>query len=221
MKLFKKLLIGAFIGAIVIGYFYLMYTSAFASDSGARTLVLTVLAWQLFAQVILWRQGKRTIAIALSLVCLPFLYFYQHLDAIQWVNLVPNTLIYGSLAFMFGRTLQPGQISLITQLATKIQNDLPPPIYRYTRHVTIAWTIFFALSVVVGIGLYYFVSFAAWSLFSNVYATPLLIGMFVAEYAYRRLRFRGFKHASFSDGMKAFMNHSANSDSAKSSSVDK
>jgi uncharacterized membrane protein YfbV (UPF0208 family) len=54
----------------VAAYFALMYQSAFATDSGSRTLVLTVLAWQVFAQWILWKQGKRAIAIALSVVCL-------------------------------------------------------------------------------------------------------------------------------------------------------
>jgi uncharacterized membrane protein len=205
MKLIKTFIIAL----VVIGYFWLMYSSAFATDSGSRTLVLTVLAWQLFAQWILWNQGKKVLAIAVSLVCVPFFYFYSHLAAIQWVNLIPNTLIYGSLAWMFGRTLSKGQVPLITQLATKIQGELPPEIYRYTRQVTIAWTLFFALSALLGILLYYFVSFAAWSLFSNVYSTPLLIGMFVLEYAYRLLRYRQFKHPSLSDGMKAFMNHSA------------
>jgi hypothetical protein len=188
-----------------------MYQSAFAVDSGSRTLVLTVLAWQIFAQWIFWNQGKRAIAIALSAVCLPFFYFYQYLGSIQWVNLIPNSLIYGSLALMFAKTLAKGQIPLITQLATKIEGPLPAAIERYTRQVTLAWALFFALNVVVSIALYYFVSFAAWSLFSNVYSTPMLIGMFILEFGYRKIRYRHYKTASFSDGMKAFMSHSDDS----------
>jgi uncharacterized membrane protein len=194
----------------VAGYFAIMYQSAFAADSGSRTLVLTVVAWQIFAQWILWNQGKRIIAIALSVVCLPFFFFYQHLDSIQWVNLIPNTLIYGSLALMFVKTLAKGQTPLVTQLATKIEGPLPAAIERYTRQVTLAWAIFFALNVVISIALYYLVSFAAWSLFSNVYSTPLLIGMFALEFAYRKMRYRQYKTASFTDGMKAFMSHSEN-----------
>jgi uncharacterized membrane protein len=194
--------------AAIAGYFALMYQSAFAVDSGSRTLVLTVLAWQVFAQWILWKQNKRLIAIVLSIVCLPFFYFYQHLGSIQWVNLIPNSLIYGSLALMFAKTLTKGQIPLITQLATKIEGTLPPAIANYTRQVTVAWAIFFALNVIVSIALYYFVSFAAWSLFSNVYSTPLLIGMFALEFLYRKTRYRQYKTASFADGMKAFMSHS-------------
>jgi uncharacterized membrane protein len=193
--------------AAVAAYFAVMYQSAFAADSGSRTLVLTVVAWQVFAQWILWKQNKRVIAIALSVVCLPFFYFYQHLDSIQWVNLVPNSLIYGSLALMFAKTLAKGQIPLITQLATKVEGPLPPAIENYTRQVTVAWAIFFALNVIISIALYYLVSFAAWSLFSNVYSTPLLLGMFVLEFAYRKTRYRQYKTASFADGMKAFMSH--------------
>jgi uncharacterized membrane protein len=192
----------------VAAYFAVMYQSAFAADSGSRTLVLTVLAWQVFAQWILWKQGKRKTAIILSVVCLPFFYFYEHLGSIQWVNLIPNSLIYGSLAWMFARTLAKGQTPLVTQLATKIEGPLPAAIERYTRQVTLAWAIFFALNVVISVLLYYLVSFAAWSLFSNVYSTPLLIGMFALEFVYRKMRYREYKTASFSDGMKAFMSHS-------------
>jgi uncharacterized membrane protein len=202
---FIKIIIS--IGAVA-AYFAVMYQSAFADDSGSRTLVLTVLAWQVFAQWILWKQGKRVIAVALSVVCLPFLYFYQHLESIQWVNLIPNSLIYGSLALMFAKTLAKGQVPLVTQLATKIEGPLPAAIENYTRLVTVAWAVFFALNVVISIALYYFVSFAAWSLFSNVYSTPLLLGMFVLEFAYRKTRYRQYKTASFADGMKAFMSHS-------------
>jgi uncharacterized membrane protein len=207
MKLIKIAI--AFVA--VAAYFAIMYQSAFAVDSGSRTLVLTVLAWQVFAQWIFWNQGQRAISIALSAVCLPFFYFYQHLGSIQWVNLIPNSLIYGSLAFMFAKTLAKGQIPLITQLATKIEGPLPAAIARYTRQVTLAWALFFALNVVVSIALYYFVSFAAWSLFSNVYSTPMLIGMFILEFGYRKIRYRHYKTASFSDGMKAFMSHSDDS----------
>jgi uncharacterized membrane protein len=210
---FIKIIIA--IGAVA-GYFAVMYQSAFAADSGSRTLVLTVLAWQVFAQWILWKQGKRVIAIALSVVCLPFFYFYQHLESIQWVNLIPNSLIYGSLALMFAKTLAKGQIPLVTQLATRIEGPLPAAIENYTRQVTLAWAIFFALNVVISIALYYLVSFAAWSLFSNVYSTPLLIGMFALEFAYRKIRYRQYKTASFADGMKAFMSHS---EDAKESEV--
>jgi uncharacterized membrane protein len=194
----------------VAAYFVVMYQSAFAADSGSRTLVLTVLAWQVFAQWVLWKQKKRALAIALSAVCLPFFYFYQHLSAIQWVNLIPNSLIYGSLAIMFAKTLAKDRIPLITQLATKIEGPLPDAKIRYTRQVTFAWALFFALNVVVSIALYYFVSFSAWSLFSNVYSTPLLIGMFLLEFTYRKMCFRDYKTTSFADGMKAFMAHSEN-----------
>jgi uncharacterized membrane protein len=109
---------------------------------------------------------------------------------------------------MFAKTLTKGQVPLVTQLATKVEGPLPAAIEKYTRQVTIAWAVFFALNVIISIALYYLVSFAAWSLFSNVYSTPLLLGMFVLEFAYRKTRYRQYKTASFADGMKAFMSHS-------------
>ena len=43
----------------VVAYIALMYVSAIGPDAAARTVVLTVLAWQGFAVAILWRSGKR------------------------------------------------------------------------------------------------------------------------------------------------------------------
>jgi uncharacterized membrane protein len=80
-------------------------------------------------------------------------------------------------------------VSLITQISTRINGQLKPEVVEYTRHVTIAWCIFFGLQVVVSLLLYAFAPLAAWSFFINILNLPLLILMFVGEKAYRTLRF--------------------------------
>lgn len=193
------------IAAIAIGvYILLMYQSANAPDAAARTVVLTVLAWQGFAAWLLWQNGKRWLALLVALPA-PLLYFYyDSLKHFEWLCLVPNALVNASLFLFFARTLLPGRVALITMLATKIHGSIPPPIQRYTRTLTYVWSAFFALSILIAVWLYFFVSFAAWSLFSNVYSLPLMIGMFICEYIYRHVRYPWFEHVSISAGIKAF-----------------
>jgi uncharacterized membrane protein len=85
--------------------------------------------------------------------------------------------------------LQHGREPLVTQIACHIKGQLPPEILRYTRHVTIAWCIFFVLQVTTSLSLYVFAPVAVWSLFINILDLPLLALMFIAEYIYRTLRF--------------------------------
>ncbi len=78
---------------------------------------------------------------------------------------------------------------LISQISRHINGELKPEVVDYTRHVTIAWCIFFGLQVVTSLLLYAFAPIAAWSFFINVMNLPLLILMFVGEKTYRTLRF--------------------------------
>jgi uncharacterized membrane protein len=91
--------------------------------------------------------------------------------------------------WLFARSLQHGREPLVTQIACHIKGQLPPEILRYTRHVTIAWCIFFVLQVTTSLSLYVFAPVAVWSLFINILDLPLLALMFIAEYIYRTVRF--------------------------------
>ena len=60
------------------------------------------------------------------------------------------------------------------------------------------------LSALISLLLFALAPISAWSWFANLLNIPLLLLMFVAEYAYRLLRFPGFSHASFLTAMRAF-----------------
>ncbi len=196
----------AVIGAIA--YIVLMYLSARAPDAAARTVVLTVLAWQGFAVAILWGSGKRMLALLVAAPAPLLFIYYKDLKHFEWLCLVPNILVNASLFMLFARTLVGKNTALITQLALKVHSQmpggLPTPIRAYTRVLTYVWSAFFLLSIVASLVFYFFVSFAAWSLFSNVYALPIMLAVFVLEYLYRRLRFPWFEHVPIMAGIKAF-----------------
>lgn len=93
------------------------------------------------------------------------------------------------LLWLFGRTLLPGREPLISQISRHINGELKDEVVTYTRHVTIAWCVYFVAQVVVSLLLYVFAPLSAWSFFINVLNLPLLVLMFVAEKLYRTLRF--------------------------------
>ena len=94
--------------------------------------------------------------------------------------------MYGLLAAGFGRSLRTGEVALCTRLADKLHGPLNAAEILYTRRVTLAWTLFFALMGVTIAVLYATASRTVWSAFVNFLATPLILAMFAAEYAVRR-----------------------------------
>jgi hypothetical protein len=63
-----------------------------------------------------------------------------------------------------------------------------PTVIRYTRQVTIAWTLFFLASAGTSMFLYLFASTALWSAFTNLFYLPSLALMFIVEGLVRRKR---------------------------------
>lgn len=105
------------------------------------------------------------------------------------VNGLSHATLNLFLLWLFGRTLVPGKMPLISQISRQINGQLLPEVAVYTRHVTIAWCVFFVLQVIVSLLLYSFATLAAWSFFINVLNLPLLILMFIGEKTYRTVRF--------------------------------
>ncbi len=104
----------------------------------------------------------------------------------SWVYLIQEGGLYCLMALSFGRSLLGNRMALCTQLADKLHGPLTAAEVRYTRRVTAAWAMFFALIVAATFCFFYAAPLRIWSLFAN-FCVPLLIGlMFVAEYAIRR-----------------------------------
>jgi uncharacterized membrane protein len=124
--------------------------------------------------------------------------------ATRTLLLLPQLAICLGLAWMFGRTLLPGREPLVTRMARSVHGALPAAIVVYARNVTLAWTLFLSAMAVTSVLLYLLASLPLWSLFANVLFFPLVGLMFLAEYAYRILRYRWFSHASIVQSVAAF-----------------
>jgi uncharacterized membrane protein len=105
------------------------------------------------------------------------------------VNGLSHATLNLFLLWLFGRTLLRGREPLISQISRHINGELKEEVVEYTRHVTIAWCAYFALQVLVSLGLYLLAPLGTWSFFINVLNLPLLILMFVAEKVYRTRRY--------------------------------
>jgi len=134
-------------------------------------------------------------------------------------------LIYLFLAWLFGSTLRPGQVPLVSRLAAHLHGQerlTEPDIIRYTRRLTLAWTALFLLLATVNAllallaspdGVLELLGLASpwplpptwWSLFANVLSFGLVAMLFVIEFGYRRRRFPE-QHARYR-GLLDFLNH--------------
>ena len=79
----------------------------------------------------------------------------------------------------------PGREPLVTALARRCEDPLPPVVARYTRGVTWAWSLFAAGQLAGSAALLCLAAPATWSFFVNALEWPLLAAMFAAEYACR------------------------------------
>lgn len=121
------------------------------------------------------------------------------------VYLIQNISANGALLLIFGASLARGREPLCSRVAGMVRGwPLQPEVARYTRQVTIAWTIFFATMIALSLALYRFATVEAWSVFANLLATPLVGAMFVVEYAVRRRVLRDVPHAPLTAALRAW-----------------
>lgn len=102
------------------------------------------------------------------------------------VSAVAHWSLYSSLLATFALTLRRGRTPLITTMASRLHGPLTEEMIRYTRQVTIAWSVFFMAQLVTSVSLFCFAPLTAWSFFVNVLDIPLVASMFAGEYAVRR-----------------------------------
>jgi len=109
----------------------------------------------------------------------------------------PPVLLNLALCALFASTLSRGREPMIGRFARLERGgDLPPDLQSYTRVLTVLWAGFFLLMAAISIFLAARGSVTAWTLFTNVLNYVLVAVFFTLEYAYRRLRYRHYEHAS-------------------------
>ena len=115
---------------------------------------------------------------------------------VEWMLFVPPIVINLALAWLFGRTLVRGRVPLIARFAIMEQGTLSAELVTYTRTLTWLWTLLFVAAAGASLALALSGHRDAWSLFTNLLNYVLVAALFLGEFAYRRLRFRNYRHHS-------------------------
>lgn len=212
-----KLAAAIAIAAAFFGYQFLIHR---VSLSGQLTAVSAALVVIPFVVAVTWfiaaELGLRlALAISTTLILVG-------LAAVKIVGQPHPAIIFGMphlvansfLMWFFARTLIRQREPLVTVMARRVHGSLTPDLEIYTRHVTLAWSLFFAVQIAGSILLFLFASLEAWSTFINILNSPLIVLMFLCEYTYRVLRYRDH-HSSPFDGLKIFSSDSSASKSVK------
>lgn len=173
--------------AVVIGYALLSHlTASSATPSIAGALVATGPMLGL-SFLMAWRSARRTQMLLLWLAACALLYALKGwlIAHYHWVFLLEHAGTYTLLCASFGLTLVPGETPMISRFAAIIHGALTPALMRYTRLATWAWTLYFASLAALSLLLFWLAPLAVWSAFAYLLGLPLLLLMFVAEYAAR------------------------------------
>lgn len=118
---------------------------------------------------------------------------------------LPPVLINATLLMIFAKTLLPGETPLVSRVASLWRGTLDDAVGRYTRWVTIAWVVFFAIMMVESIVLALYAPVHVWSLFANLLNYLFVVLFFVVEYRLRFYFLPDHEHLSFRDFSRLLM----------------
>nr|WP_321986410.1 hypothetical protein [uncultured Lichenicoccus sp.] len=117
--------------------------------------------------------------------------------------LASHTTLYAALTALFGASLLPGRTPLVTAMAREVEQQVTPRILAYTRRVTWLWTLYGPTQVAASMLLLALAPLRIWSIFVNLLDLPLLVAVFLGEFAFRRWWLRGESQARLADGWHA------------------
>lgn len=164
------------------------------------TPALAILLWLTWTS-----QRKPTMLLLCTAVALLLWGLWDTLEHnFSWVYFIQHAGTNLMLAAVFGTTLARGRQALCTRFAEAVHGILAPDVLRYTRQITLAWTLFFVAVSLVSTVLFLFFAIETWSIFANFLTFPLVLLMFAVEYGVRLYKLPHLEKHSILDGMLAF-----------------
>lgn len=197
-------IVGALVAYPILAYF----VAAAPPPAGILAVAFAVAPLVIVVAFAGWRSPYRTLTLALCAAVLALLWVYaeaigQHLGLVYFIQHLSTN---AALGLIFGRSLLRGREPLCARLAAMVRGPLQPPLARYTRQITVAWTIFFAAMIVVSSLLFFLATIQVWSAFANLLTMPLLAAMFVVEYAVRKRVLPDLPRTHILESFRAYRN---------------
>ena len=200
------------VAAAIAGYAVVSHlVSTSPAPAGFGTVLFAIAPLFVALLAVTWR-SHRWPALALAAAAVVLLWREADLIAahLPYVYLLQSVCTNAALMLLFGASLRAGTEPLCTRLAAAVRSEpLTPEVVRYTRQVTITWTIFFAAMIMLSSALFVLAPVTTWSLFANLLYMPMIGAMFVVEYLVRRRVLRGQPQVSLATTVRAWQMHAA------------
>lgn len=201
---------------LVLLYPLLAHMAAVADDPRLAAVALGDILLVLLLDGLLARRAR---PLLLMLLAIPGLLLLSRTPVVMLPLLLMPALLLATVSLGFARTLRAGRTPLIASIVEMLEGDdagnLPAPLRRYTRGLTLAWAVLLAGLALVNAGLAlcavpggvlasvgvtpaFTVTKLQWSWFANGFNYGIVALFFVVEFAYRRKcfpeRIHGFRH---------------------------
>jgi uncharacterized membrane protein len=175
-----------------------------SADFNAAVAVAPLLfAWSL----LLWQSNHRWLrwvglVLAVGLVLGMWSQLRQNIALLYYLQHQGSHL---ALAALFGRTLTGSGEALITSMDRFIYGDAQSQCkIRYTRQLTLAWTLFFVTNAMVSTALFLWAPATVWSIHANLLTGPLIGLMFLVEHVVRAHVLPPQERPSLADVIRAY-----------------
>ena len=203
--------VARWLGIAAAGVAYSVLAHYSAATSAATTFPSLGVAVSLMPSLAIllgltWRSSAKPAMLVLCMVVAGVLWgSWGALERnFSWVYFLQHAGTYAMLAAVFGVTLVRGRQPLCTRFAEVVHGSLTPEEARYSRQVTLAWTLLLLAISLVSSALFFLASIEVWSVFANFLSFPLVMLMFVVEYGIRLRTLPHQKKHSIMDGVRAY-----------------
>lgn len=156
-----------------------------------------------------WGNGHRVLAAAGVLVALWLALLAASGRGIpsRWLYLAQHAGVHLALGAWFGSTLRPGAEPLVSAMARRVHGAFTPELARYTRNVTLAWTLYFFAMAAASLALFLAGAFASWSLLADILTPVFTVAFFLGEYVLRYRLHPDFERVSVQRAVQAWRSH--------------
>ena len=195
------------IAALLIGYALLAHYTNKSVDKGNLGALVAIapitFVVLMAAKQSAWRFIMLTVLVGVAL-WLGWSTLTRHFWLVYWLQDAGIQLV---LFITFGRTLIAGRQPLCTRFAQMLHSEpLSPQQHVYTRQITIAWTLFFAVMTLTSTLLFFLAPLTTWSVFANFLTLPLIALMFIVEYGVRLWVLPDSRQTHILDAIRAYKN---------------
>lgn len=209
-----QLTLAAVAGALYIG---VSYFAAISDHPPTAVILLGLVPLGAVAVAAAWHAQRRTLSLLLCAACavavvLNLEYLQDH---VAWLYFIQHAGAMTLLGMTFGSTLGRGHADALCSQVTRfiLTKPMDAQYLLYTWKVTLYWTIFFGISAVASILLFFFGPVEVWSFFANL-LTPILLGvMFAGEYIIRVRVLPDRAHFNVLETIQAYREYSARQNS--------